>query len=73
MPRKLSEITAHIRMVAANPSVSTTLIQTEDLVLLCDQAENPRMVVAALSAIERLEAGAPAKEVIALLEDALGV
>jgi hypothetical protein len=39
MPRKLEEIIAHIRAVSANPSVSTTLIQTEDLEALCDAAE----------------------------------
>ncbi len=39
MPRKLGEIIAHIRMVVANPSVDTTLIQTEDLEVLCDAAE----------------------------------
>lgn len=39
MPRQLNEIIAHIRMVAANPQVSTTLIQTEDLLLLCEAAE----------------------------------
>ncbi len=39
MPRKLNEIIAHIRMVVANPNVSTTLIQTEDLEALCRTAE----------------------------------
>lgn len=39
MPRRLPEIIAHIRAVCANPSVSTTLIQTEDLLALCDAAE----------------------------------
>ena len=39
MPRQLHEIIAHIRMVIANPAVSTTLIQTEDLQVLCDAAE----------------------------------
>ena len=39
MPRPLAEIIAHIRMVSENPNVSTTLIQTEDLLLLCDAAE----------------------------------
>jgi hypothetical protein len=41
MPRPLKEIVAHIRMVIANPNVSTTLIQTEDLAVLCDAAECP--------------------------------
>lgn len=39
MSRKISEVIAHIRAVAANPSVSTTMIQTEDLEMLCDAAE----------------------------------
>lgn len=39
MPRSLHEIIAHLRMVAANPQVSTTLIQTEDLEALCCAAE----------------------------------
>lgn len=39
MSRSLAEIITHIRAVAANPSVSTTLIQTEDLELLCSAAE----------------------------------
>lgn len=30
---------AHIRAVAANPAIDTTLIQTEDLLALCDAAE----------------------------------
>lgn len=39
MPRSLDEIIAHIRAVSANPAVSTTLIQTEDLEALCSAAE----------------------------------
>jgi len=39
MTRPLKDIIAHIRAVAANPSVSTTLIQTEDLLALCNAAE----------------------------------
>lgn len=39
MARNLDEIKAHLRMVIANPSVSTTLIQTEDLAALCDVAD----------------------------------
>jgi len=38
-PRSLAEIIAHIRMAVANPNVSTTLIQTQDLEVLCDAAE----------------------------------
>ena len=38
MPRTLNEIKAHIRAVIANPAISTTLIQTEDLAVLCDAA-----------------------------------
>ena len=44
MPRPLAEIIAHIRMVSENPNVSTTLIQTEDLLLLCDAAEKAQEV-----------------------------
>lgn len=39
MARSLNDIVAHIRMVVANPAVSTTLIQTEDLEVLCAAAE----------------------------------
>lgn len=39
MPRKLADIIAHLRMCIANASVDTTLIQTEDLAVLCDAAE----------------------------------
>lgn len=39
MARELREIIFHLRAVSANPAVSTTLIQTEDLLLLCDAAE----------------------------------
>lgn len=39
MPRPLHEIISHIRLVAANPQVSTTLIQTEDLEVLCNASE----------------------------------
>jgi hypothetical protein len=39
MPRPLNEVIAHIRAVSANPSISTTLIQTEDLEALCEAAE----------------------------------
>lgn len=38
MARELEQIVAHIRAVAADPSISTTLIQTEDLLALCDAA-----------------------------------
>ncbi len=52
MPRPLAEIITHIRAVAANPAISTTLIQTEDLLALCDAAELDRetMVEAIISA-----------------------
>lgn len=40
MPRKLPDIIAHIRAVAGDPSISTTLIQTEDLLALCTAAEH---------------------------------
>lgn len=39
MSRSIPQITAHIRAVAANPFISTTLVQTEDLLLLCNAAE----------------------------------
>lgn len=39
MPRSLAEIKAHLRMAIANQSISTTLIQTEDLAALCDAAD----------------------------------
>lgn len=42
MPRPLNEIIAHIRAVSANPAINTTLIQTEDLELLCDAASLDR-------------------------------
>lgn len=41
MAKQLDEITAHIRAVCGNRNVKTTLIQTEDLLLLCDAAEIP--------------------------------
>lgn len=41
MARTLDQIRAHIRAVAANPAISTTLIQTEDLLALCDASEKP--------------------------------
>jgi hypothetical protein len=37
--RPLPVIIAHIRAVAANPSIKTTLIQTADLLALCNAAE----------------------------------
>lgn len=37
--REVRDIIAHIRIIIANPAVSSTLIQTEDLALLCDRAE----------------------------------
>lgn len=39
MPRTLTEIKTHLRAVIANGSISTTLIQTEDLAALCDAAD----------------------------------
>lgn len=39
MPRPLAEVIAHIRAVSANPAIDITLIQTEDLMALCDAAE----------------------------------
>lgn len=36
MPRELQAIVTQIRLVIANPAISTTLIQTEDLEVLCD-------------------------------------
>lgn len=39
MARTLDEITSHLRACIENNSISTTLIQTEDLSALCDAAE----------------------------------
>ena len=52
MPRPIKQIIAHIRAVAANPAISTTLIQTEDLEALCNAAEPDRekMVNAVIAA-----------------------
>lgn len=41
MSRKLTDIIAHIRSCCDNPSIKTTLIQTEDLRALCEAAEEP--------------------------------
>jgi hypothetical protein len=41
MTRPLNAIIAHIRAVAGDPRISTTLIQTEDLLALCDAASGP--------------------------------
>lgn len=41
MPRTIKEIVAHIRAACGDPSVAATLIQTEDLLALCDQIEMP--------------------------------
>lgn len=40
MPRTLPQIITHIRAVIRDPSISTTLIQTEDLTALCDAAQH---------------------------------
>lgn len=39
MARSLPEILAHLRAAIADGSIKTTLIQTEDLALLCDAAD----------------------------------
>lgn len=39
MSRPIFEVIEHIRAVVANPAVYTTLIQTEDLIVLCEAAE----------------------------------
>lgn len=39
MPRKLPEILAHLRACIADGSIRTTLIQTEDLAVLCNAAD----------------------------------
>lgn len=41
MPRRLTEITAHIRAACGDPSIKATLIQTEDLIALCDAIDMP--------------------------------
>jgi hypothetical protein len=53
MSRTLSEIIAHLRAVCENPSVSTTLIQTEDLMLLCNEIERTRKALTAISQLKR--------------------
>lgn len=47
--RKIEEIIIHIRTVVANPNINTTLVQTEDLELLCNQAELwiPQLIITA--------------------------
>ena len=72
MARKLHEIIAHIRAVAGNTAVRTTLIHTEDLELLCDAAENKTIHDAADQAVAFLAGGKPA-DAQRVLEDALGV
>lgn len=59
MPRSLQDIITHVRMVSANPAISATMIQTEDLELLCSAAEmdRDRMVEAILSAHAEEAAG----------------
>lgn len=51
MARKLKEIIAHLRMVAADPTISTTLIQTEDLEVLCIAAEHNAALYHALEMV----------------------
>lgn len=58
MPRLLPQIIAHIRAVAANPAIDTTLIQTEDLEALCTAAESSD--AAALGYAQRLATVLPA-------------
>lgn len=52
MPRPLPQILAHIRAVAGNPSISTTLIQTEDLLALCDEVDAAERLRVALKRID---------------------
>jgi hypothetical protein len=39
MPRPIREIVAQLRACIADGSITTTLIQTDDLAVLCDAAE----------------------------------
>jgi hypothetical protein len=55
MPRPLPQILAHIRAVAGNPSINTTLIQTEDLLALCDKVDEAERLRAALRQITEIE------------------
>lgn len=41
MTKTINEITAHLRTVCGNPSIKATLIQTEDLLALCEAVEMP--------------------------------
>lgn len=50
MPRNLKDIIANIRACIADGSISTTIIQTEDLAVLCDAAGD------VLERLDRLEA-----------------
>lgn len=52
MARNIGQIVAHLRAVSANPSVSTTLIQTEDLLVLCDAAERQQELAERLDGIK---------------------
>ncbi len=64
MPRPMKDIIAHIRAVVANPSVSTTLIQTEDLSALCDAAEaNIGALAQRLASAERAASAARGERV----------
>lgn len=48
MPRPIEQILHHVRAVVADPKISGTLIQTEDLSVLCDAAEDAARLRAAL-------------------------
>lgn len=41
MTKPINEIVAHLRAACENPSVKATLIQTEDLLALCEAVESP--------------------------------
>lgn len=41
MSKPIAEIVAHLRAACENPSVKATLIQTEDLLALCEVVEIP--------------------------------
>lgn len=46
--RPLTEILSHLRAVIANPNIDTTLIQTQDIAVICNLAEDAERLLAAL-------------------------
>ena len=54
MARSLGEIITHIRACIADSSIRTTLIQTEDLAVLCDAAAGEDLEILRLKAVTPL-------------------